>query len=314
MDQAGDERNPLRGIALKIASVAVFVVMATCIKLAPTAATGQIVFYRSFFAIFPILAYLAISGHLDEAFRTSNLTGHLVRGVLGVFAMGMGFFALTRLPLPDAIALGYAMPLLVVVYSAVFMHETVRLYRWTAVAIGLIGVMVISWPKLTVLNSAEGLSLQQSQGVLAALGAAATAAAVMLLVRRLVQTERTATIVLYFSLIAAVIGLATWPFGWAALSWAGSGWLVLSGFAGGLGQILLTQSYRYVHPQTVAPFEYVSIIIGTAVGYYVFSDIPSFNTAVGSVIVVAAGIFIIWREHRLGLQRRGARKVMTPQG
>lgn len=287
--------------------------MATCVKLAPDAATGQIVFYRSFFAMFPILGYLVISGHLGDAFRTSNLMGHITRGILGVMGMGMGFFALTHLPLPDAIALGYAMPLLVIVFSAVFLHETVRLYRWSAVFVGLVGVLIISWPKLTVLNSAAGLSAGEAQGVLAALGGATVAACVMLLVRRLVQTEATSTIVLYFSLIAALTGLATWPFGWPTLSWAEVGWLILSGFAGGLGQILLTHSYRYAEPQTVAPFEYVSIIIGTAVGYYVFSDIPSRHTLVGAAIVISAGIFIIWREHRLGLQR-GARKVMTPQG
>ena len=314
MEQSGEEKNPLRGIALKVASVSVFVVMATCIKLAPDAATGQIVFFRSFFAMFPILAYLAASGHLGDAFRTANLVGHVARGVMGVCAMGLGFFALTRLPLPDAIALSYAMPLLVVIFSAVFLHETVRLYRWSAVFVGLIGVMVISWPKLTILNSAGGLSAGEAQGVLAALGGATVAASVMLLVRKLVRTERTATIVLYFSLIAALIGLATWPLGWAELTWAEIGWLIMSGFAGGLGQILLTQSYRHADPQAVAPFEYVSIIIGTAVGYFVFSDIPSSNTVVGAAIVISAGIFIIWREHQLGLHRRGARKVMTPQG
>lgn len=313
MEQTGEERSPLRGIALKVSSVLVFVVMSTSIKLAPDAATGQIVFYRSFFAMFPILAYLAATGHLGDAFRTANLPGHIARGVLGVTAMGMSFFALTRLPLPDAIALSYAMPLLVVVFSAVFLHETVRLYRWSAVVIGLAGVVIISWPKLSVLNAPEGLSAGEAHGVLAALGGATVAAAVMLLVRRLVQTERTSTIVLYFSLIASLMGLATWPFGWADISWTEAGWLVLSGFAGGIAQILLTQSYRHADPQAVAPFDYVSIIFGTIAGYYVFSDIPSLHTMVGSVIVVGAGIFIIWREHRLRLQR-GARRVMTPQG
>jgi drug/metabolite transporter (DMT)-like permease len=306
--------EPLTGIALKVASVCVFVVMAACVKLAPDAGTGQIVFYRSFFAIFPIVTYLSVTRRLRGAFHTNNFRGHLERGLLGVSAMGAGFFALTRLPLPDAIALGYAMPLLVVLFSALFLHETVRLYRWSAVVIGLVGVLVISWPKLTVLNSQQGLTAGEAQGVLAALVAASIAACVMLLVRKLVQHERTATIVLYFSMISAVAGALTLPLGWPSLGWSQAAWLVLAGFTGGLGQILLTESYRYADPQVVAPFEYVSIIFGTIIGFTVFGDIPTQHTAIGSLIVIGAGIFIIWREHRLGLNRRGARKVMTPQG
>ena len=306
--------STLRGITLKIVSVAVFVGMQTCIKAAGGVPAGQIVFFRSFFAIFPIIAFLAFKGELATAFTTKRPFNHIARGLVGVGAMGLGFFALTRLPLPEAITLNYAQPLLVVVFSSVFLGETIRVYRWSAVVVGLAGVLVISWPELTLLNSDQGLDDQEVLGVLAALIAAAISAVAMLLVRNLVQTEKTATIVLWFSSTASVLSLFTLPFGWQALTPLQAALLVFAGFCGGLGQILMTAAYRHAEASVVAPFEYTSMILGVVVGYFVFGDVTSLNTLIGGVIVVAAGIFIIWRERRLGLERTRTRTVTPPQG
>lgn len=306
--------DTLRGITLKIVSVTVFVGMQTCIKAAGDVPAGQIVFFRSFFAIFPIIAFLAFKGELATAFTTRRPFNHVARGIVGVGAMGLGFFALTRLPLPEAITLNYAQPLLVVVFSSIFLGETIRVYRWSAVAVGLAGVMVISWPELTLLNSDQGLDDQEVLGVMAALIAAAISAVAMLLVRNLVHTEKTATIVLWFSSTASVLSLFTLPFGWLALTPMQAALLVVAGFCGGLGQILMTAAYRHAEASVVAPFEYTSMILGVVVGYFVFGDVTSFNTLVGGVIVVAAGIFIIWRERQLGLERTRTRTAAPPQG
>ena len=111
--------------------------------------------------------------------------------MVGVVAMGLGFFALTRLPLPEAITLNYAQPLLVVVFSALFLGETIRVYRWSAVAIGLIGVLIISWPKLTLfgVRGAASATARRSASS-AALASASISAVALLLVRRLVRTEK----------------------------------------------------------------------------------------------------------------------------
>ena len=305
--------NPLRGIALKVVSVTVFVVMSALIKAAGQLPAGQIVFFRSFFAVLPILVMLAWRRELRGALHTANPLSHIARGVVGVTAMGLGFFALTRLPLPDAITLNYAQPLLVVVFSALFLGEAVRIYRWSAASIGLLGVVIISWPNLTLFAGEGGMESQQALGVAAALTGAAVSAVAMLLVRRLVQTERTSTIVLWFSLTASAMALLTVPFGWAALSWWQAGLLVAAGVCGGLGQILMTESYRHAEASTIAPFEYTSMILAIAVGYLAFGDLPTAYTIVGGTIVVAAGIFIIWRERQLGLERGRARKVAPPQ-
>ncbi|TYR34268.1 DMT family transporter [Mesorhizobium microcysteis] len=305
--------NPLRGIALKVASVAIFVGMSALIKAAGQLPAGQIVFFRSFFAILPIVVMLAWRHELRTALHTSNLGGHIARGVVGVTAMGLGFFALTRLPLPEAITLNYAQPLLVVVFSAMFLGEAIRVYRWTAVIVGLFGVVIISWPNLTLFAGETGMEREQALGVAAALAAAAVSAVAMLLVRKLVHTEKTSTIVLWFSLTASIVALFTVPFGWSSLTMWQTIFLVSAGISGGIAQILMTESYRHAEASTVAPFEYTSMILGIAVGYLAFGDLPTIYTLVGGIIVVAAGIFIIWRERQLGLERGRARKVAPPQ-
>ncbi|RUU17045.1 DMT family transporter [Mesorhizobium sp. M6A.T.Ca.TU.002.02.2.1] len=299
---------------LKIVSVAVFVGMSSCIKAAGTVPAGQIVFFRSFFAIFPIIVFLAFQKKLGTAFSTKRPLNHIARGVVGVCAMGLGFFALTRLPLPEAITLNYAQPLLVVVFSSIFLGEAIRVYRWSAVAVGLVGVLVISWPELTLLSSGAALGDQEVLGVIAALVAAAISAVAMLLVRNLVQSEPTATIVLWFSVTASVLALLSLPFGWQALTPVQAALLVVSGFCGGVAQILMTAAYRHAEASVVAPFEYTSMILGIAVGYLAFGDVPTVHMLIGGLIVVAAGIFIIWRERQLGLERARTRQATPPQG
>lgn len=306
--------SPLRGILLKVASIIFFLGMQTAIKLVGEGiAPGQITFYRSAFAILPIIGYLAWRGDLRDALKTSNPVGHLKRGIIGILAMGAGFYGLRLLPLPDAIALGYAMPLLAVVFAAIFLKETVRVYRWTAVLIGMVGVMIISWPKLT-LFSENGLHSDLAIGAIAVLISAALGAAAMLQVRQLVAEEKTSTIVLYFSVTASLLSLLTLFFGWEPLPASAIGLMVVAGFCGGIGQILLTQSYRYADVSTIAPFEYSSIIFGSMIAFAVFDEVPELSTAIGAMVVVGAGLFIIFREHQLGLERRAARRAATPQG
>ncbi len=306
--------SPLRGIALKIMSVTVFVGMQTCIKAAGAGIpAGQITFYRSAFAILPIMIFLAYRRELRAAFHTDNPIGHLKRGVIGITAMAFGFYGLVHLPMPDAIAIGYAMPLFAVVFASVFLGEPVRFYRWSAVLVGMVGVVIISWPKLTLFREG-GLQSDAAVGASCVLISALLGAAAMMQVRQLVRDEKTATIVLYFSLIASLLSALSWPFGWAALSTEATLYLILAGFFGGLGQILLTQSYRHADVSTIAPFEYTSILLGSGIAYVMFSDVPTMTTLIGTAIVAFAGIFIIYREHQLGLERRAARKASTPQG
>jgi drug/metabolite transporter (DMT)-like permease len=228
--------------------------------------------------------------------------------------MGLGFFALTRLPLPESVAISYAMPLLIVVFGAVFLKENVRLYRWSAVFVGMIGVAIIVWPRLTVFSGGGGELSGLTIGALAALAASVFGAFATMQVRNLVHTERSATIVLYFSITCSIAGILTLPFGWVWPTPAQAAMLIGAGIAGGIGQILLTEAYRNADVSVVAPFEYTSLLLSIGVGYVVFGDVPTVPMLLGGVIVIAAGIFIIFREHALGLERRRAREVTPPSG
>lgn len=305
--------RPMLGISMKVASVCAFMAMATCIKLAGQLPPGQIVFFRSFFAIVPIVAWFAFTHGLRGVLHTQRPWSHVARGVVGVTAMSLGFYGLTRLPLPDSTAIGYARPLMTVIFGAVFLGEVVRVYRWGAVVIGLVGVLIISWPNLQALRDGD-LTNSESLGAAAVFASACIAALAFVLVRKLIETEKTPTIVLYFSITATIVSLATIPFGWDSLNAWQVVALVAAGGCGGLGQILLTEGYRYADTATIAPFEYTSVILSIIIGIMVFAEFPTAWTIVGSAIVIASGIFIIWREHQLGLKRGKARPVVTPQG
>lgn len=294
--------GPMRGIVLKIISVGIFLAMQTLIKLAGSGVNpGQITFYRSAFALVPIMGYLLWRGELRAAFVTESRFGHFKRGFIGVLSMGCGFYGLTVLPLPEWIAIGYAMPLFSVLFAFLLLGEPVRIYRFTAVALGFVGVLITSWSKLTLFESA-GFGSSEAMGALIVLVSAATAALAMIQIRILVRSEKTTTIVLYFSITSALLSLLTVPFGWEFLDMRQSVLLILAGFAGGVAQIFLTESYRHADVSTIAPFEYSSILLGILVSYLIFADVPDVMMLLGTAITVSAGIYIIHREQRL--QRR----------
>lgn len=306
--------NPLTGIALKIASVVAFVGMQSCIKAAGALPPGQAVFFRSFFAIFPIVLVLGLRGQLRGAVATKHPFSHIARGGVGVVSMGLGFYSLTLLPLPEWIALGYAQPMLVVVIGALFLGETVRVFRWSAVSAGFVGVLIVSWPKLTLITGGgEGVGRMEAIGVAVCLASACVSAVAITLVRRLVRTENTATIVLWFSMTASAAAVLTLPFGWQPLGAFQAGILVLAGVLGGIGQMLMTEGYRHAELSTVAPFEYTSMLLGLAIGFLAFDEVPTPGTLLGGLVIVASGLVIIWRERRLNPDRVRARQVSPPQ-
>lgn len=305
--------RPLRGIALKIGSVLVFIVMMAMIKAtAQHVPAGQAVFFRSFFAIPVIMAWLALRGELSAGFRTANPLGHVWRGFAGSVAMGLGFAGLAYLPLPEVTAVGYAAPLLTVVFAAMFLGEDVRAFRISCVVLGLTGVLVVLSPRLTVLQGGAGQTA--ALGAMLVLGGAVFSALAQVFLRKLVQTERTATVVFWFSVTASGLSLVTLPFGWVMPTTTEIALLVGCGLLGGVGQILLTSSYREADASLVAPFEYASMLFSIGIGYFVFAEIPTGTMLAGAALVVTAGILIILRERSLGKNRSAQRKAQTPQG
>lgn len=301
-----------RGIALKLIALAVFTVMASLIKATSDAVPpGEAVFFRSAFALPVIIVWLLYKGELSTGLRTSNPMGHVWRGVIGVSAMGLGFTALGLLPLPEVTAIGFASPLITVILAALLLGEKVRMFRLSAVGIGLVGVLVILWPRLSF---GEGLDRLAMIGAVAMLISAALRSLAQVHIRRLVQTEHPSAVVFYFMLTASVLSLFTAPFGWTIPSLPEAVMLIGAGLFGGVGQIFLTLSYRFAPAGVLAPFDYASMLFAVMVGYFIFSEIPTSATIIGSLIVMAAGALIIWRERQLGLQRGKARPKLTPMG
>ncbi|RYE57205.1 MAG: DMT family transporter, partial [Hyphomicrobiales bacterium] len=206
----------------------------------------------------------------------------------------------------------YATPLLIVIFSAVLLNERVHFFRWTAVVVGLVGVVIILWPRLTVFSGGSALGDAEAVGALAALMAAVLSAFAMMAVRNLVHTERTEAIVTYFFISASVLSLLTLPFGWIWPTPQQAALLIGAGFFGGIGQLLMTSSYRHADMSVIAPFEYVSLILTILIGYVVFADVPTFTMILGAVIIIGSGIAVILREHRLGLDRARAKEANTP--
>lgn len=299
-------RNPKFGIALKIGSVLGFTLMAACVKAgAAVVPIGQVCFFRAFVALLTILAVQAYRGEFPAALHTSNPVGHLWRGLLGLAAMALNFMALAYLPLPDAIALGYAMPLFVTILAALLLAEPVRAFRLVAVLVGLAGVLIVLWPRLAFLKGESALP-GETFGAICALTGALVVALGSVVVTRLIRAERTTTVVFYFSAISSAGFLLTAPFGWKWPDALTLAILFLSGFLGGVSQLLVTQSYRYADTSAVAPFEYVSILFGIALGYFLFSEVPTLTMLAGSTIVIAAGLFMILREHAHAVRRQTA--------
>ncbi|WP_349357604.1 DMT family transporter [Stappia sp.] len=301
--------NPGLGIALKVGSALVFTGMVALVKLLDGRyPVGEVIFARSFFGLIPVLIMVWWRGEGPGVFLTRRPFGHIGRAIVGGSAMAMWFAALARLPLPDATAISFSAPLITVVFAALILKERVRIYRWTAVAVGFAGIMIILSPHL----GAGEASRDTAVGAGFAFGAAVFMALAMITVRRLTNTERTSTIVIWFAWVTAVLALMTAPFGWVVPDAGDAIMLVSIGLFGGVGQILLTQSYRYADASTIAPFDYTTMLWTVIVGWAVFAELPTIEVLIGAVFVIGAGVFVIYRESRLGLDRSKERRTTTP--
>ena len=187
--------------------------------------------------------------------------------------MFCNFSSLARLPVVDATAISFVSPLITVALSAVILKERVRIYRWTAVIVGFIGVLVMLAPRLDMGQSAAAAT--GAVGAALGLMGAFFSAGSTVQTRALTASETTSSIVLYFSLICAIGGLLTWPFGWVTPTWPELAALVIIGIFGGLAHILLTESYRHAPASLVAPFDYTSMLWALLLGFLVFGEVPS---------------------------------------
>ncbi len=300
-----------KAILFKVISALLFAVMSALVRwLGSVVPVGEIVFFRSACAILPVVVIYALRGELAAMVRTERLRGHIGRGTISIGGMFASFGALARLPLVETTAIQFSSPLITVALAALLLNERVRIYRWSAVAIGFAGTIVMLFPNLDAAAAVTAGATTSGVGALLALISACCNAGTVIQTRRLTQSETTSSIVFYFSLICAFAGLATLPFAWHAPSAAEFAALVCVGVLGGVAHLFLTESYRYASASMVAPFDYTAMVWAFIIGYAAFGEVPTPLVFVGSAIVAGAGLFVIWRERRLGMRRERAPEAL----
>ena len=295
------EQQPLAGIALRLLTAILLATMFALVKLASMRGVNLVetLFYRQIGSAVCAVGLVA-AGPGFASLRTRRIGAHVSRMALGMTAMALNFLAMIMLPLAEATAIGFTVPIFSTILAAILLGEATGRWRWGAVAAGLLGVLIIVQP---------GSGAVELGGAGVALLAALMTASVTVVIRRLGATERASTTVFWFAFSSLVpLGLLMLVFAQAhdPVSWA-----VLAGLAlaGGLAQLTLTQSLRLAPVALVMPMDYTSLLWATLFGVWLFAEMPTSWTWVGAPVIVASGLVIVWREHRLA--RRAALAAAT---
>jgi drug/metabolite transporter (DMT)-like permease len=284
--------RPVLGVLLKLASVALLSCLAACVKyLDGGVPTGELIFVRGVISA-AVLGFIAWRTGGLKILRTDRPRSHALRSLAGTASMFCWFTALTLIPLADFTAISFTAPLFLTVLAMLLLGERIHAYRWSALAIGFVGVLITIGPHLTLGGS--------SVGVLVAFGAASSSALAIVTLRGMSGSggEHPLAITFYFSVTTVVCSAATALAGWpmpTAEQWA---LIVVVGLFGVSGQLLMTISYRYAEASMLAPLEYTSLLLAVAFGYYIFAEVPPWSMWVGAPLVIAAGLIILWREYQ----------------
>jgi drug/metabolite transporter (DMT)-like permease len=291
---------PLRAALMMIASACFFGLMAIAIRYASRQQHPfEIAFFRSLFGALFALPLVFVSGR--EILITDKIGFYVARCVIGMLGMMAGFWAIVHLPLAQAIALSYSSPLFVTIGAVLFLGEIVRLRRWSAVAAGFIGVLVIVRP------GADSMAA----GALIAVMAAALSGMTTVSIKFLSRSEPPDRIVLLTTLLWVPLSLPgaltvwKWP---DAATWP---WLVLSGLLGTSGHYFWTRALRLADASLLAPFSYVQLLIVTALAWLLFGETLDGYTATGAAIIIGASLYIARREAKLS--RRHAVEVAAAE-
>jgi drug/metabolite transporter (DMT)-like permease len=285
------EPHVLLGMGLRLASALALALMFAGVKWAAQHGVSVIesLFYRQVGSALCAAGWVALGPGFASLMKR-RVGGHVARMAIGLVAMGLNFLAFILLPLAEATAIGFSVPIFATLLAALVLGEPTGRWRWSAMIIGFVGVLVIVQPG----SNHVGL-----YGGAVAVGAALSTACATIAIRRLGATEATATTVFWFAVISLVpLGLAMI---FAANPHDAHAFAVIAAFsvAGGIAQLLLTGALRLAPVGLVIPMDYSALLWASLLGWLVFDQLPSQWTWVGAPIVIAAGLVILWREHRL---------------
>ena len=273
------------GFLYMFLSVCTFSVMDLLVKWSSDYPTGEVLFFRGFFGLLPTY-FLIPKNKLKTFYTTERSKEHLFRCLMGLMALIAIVVALRELPLAVVVSLSYAAPLFITVLSIFLLSEKVGIFRWLAVIIGFVGVIIIAEPGFKGMNYLYFLPLIFCIGM----------AFVTITIRKLSITEPIWLISIFFTITISIAGLITIPMGWKMPNFQDFVLLALIGVTGGSANLFLTQSYKLSEVSLVAPLKYLALVFAIFFGYFIWNEIPTIKTLIGASLVVLSSLIIFRRE------------------
>ncbi len=284
------------GFLYMFLSVCAFSVMDLIVKWSDSYPLGQVIFFRGFFGL--VLYYFVIpKERLKDFYYTKRPILHFSRCFFGLIALLSIFIALRNLPLATVVSITFAVPIFTTIFSILFLSEKVGFFRWLAVIVGFIGIVIISEPGLSALN------IYYIFPFIFVLGLSYVAISI----RQLSSTEPVWLISLYFSVAITLAGLFTIPYGWLMPNLKDLILLSFVGIFGGVANLWLSQSYKFAEVSLVTPLKYLALVFAIIFGYLIWGEIPTIKTLIGATLVIVSSIIIFRREILLKKQISTAR-------
>ena len=266
-------------------SVCAFSLMDVIVKWSDDYPVGQVLFFRGFFGIIPILFLIPKDRYLDF-YKTTRPFLHFKRCLAGLIALVSIFIALRNLPLATVVSITFAAPIFTTIFSIFLLNEKVGLYRWLAVLVGFVGIIIISEPGFSSLN------LYYIYPIIFCLGLSYVAIAI----RKLSSTEPVWLISFFFSFSIMLLSFLSFYQNWILPSLIDLFLLSLIGILGGLANLWLSQSYKLSEVSLVTPLKYLALVFAIIFGYFIWDEVPTFKTLLGAGLVILSSFIIFRRE------------------
>lgn len=290
------QHRPLLALTIRLGAVASLATMAMLIKLANQRGVAflELLFWRQFISV-PLLLGWALCTTGLGIIATDRIGTHARRAVYGMIGMVCNFGAVILLPLAEATTFGFTAAIWAVILSMLLLKDKVGPWRWTAVLLGFAGVLIIAQP---------GSGHFPLYGAAVALAGAFMVALISIQVADLGRTEKSLTIVFWFSALSSPVLALALPFTFHPHT--AENWLLIGGigFFGALGQIMLTAALRFGAVASVIVMDYSMLFWATLYGWLFWDQFPHASTWLGAPLIIGAGLVIAWRERKLHLERR----------
>ena len=266
-------------------SVCAFSIMDLIVKWSENYPVGEVLFFRGFCGLIPLF-FLIPKERYFNFYKTNRPFLHFKRCAAGLFAIVAIFIALRELPLATVVSITFASPIFTTIFSIFLLSEKVGLYRWLAVLVGFIGIIVISEPGFSSMN------IYYFYPIIFCLGLSYVAIAI----KQLSVSEPVWLISFYFSISIMILSFFTIPQGWLLPSIKDLFLLSLLGILGGLANLWLTQSYKFSDVSLVTPLKYLALVFAIIFGYLIWDEIPTLRTLIGSLLVIISSVIIFRRQ------------------